>query len=46
MIDYHVRKGLSLEEIERWLGPWLNYNPAEPKPSANARATCACGVAH
>ncbi len=23
--DYHVRKGLTVEEIERWLGPNLNY---------------------
>ncbi len=25
--DYHRRKGMSLEEVERWLGPNLNYNP-------------------
>jgi 5-methyltetrahydrofolate--homocysteine methyltransferase len=23
--DYQVRKGLRLEEVERWLGPYLNY---------------------
>lgn len=23
--DYQVRKGLPLEEVERWLGPYLNY---------------------
>src|SRR5215469_5568120 len=23
--DYHERKGLSVEEVERWLGPNLNY---------------------
>jgi 5-methyltetrahydrofolate--homocysteine methyltransferase len=23
--DYQVRKGLSFEEVERWLGPYLNY---------------------
>ncbi len=28
MVNYHVRKGLTLAEVERWLGPWLNYNPA------------------
>ncbi|MBT9331540.1 methionine synthase [Paracidobacterium acidisoli] len=27
--DYHQRKGMSLGEIERWLGPNLNYDPAE-----------------
>jgi 5-methyltetrahydrofolate--homocysteine methyltransferase len=26
--DYQVRKGLSLEEVERWLGPYLNYQPS------------------
>lgn len=25
VIDYHRRKGMSLEEIERWLSPILNY---------------------
>lgn len=25
VIDYHRRKGMSVEEIERWLGPILNY---------------------
>jgi len=27
--DYQVRKGMSLPEIERWLGPNLNYDPEE-----------------
>ncbi len=27
--DYAARKGLSVEEIERWLGQNLNYDPAE-----------------
>jgi 5-methyltetrahydrofolate--homocysteine methyltransferase len=22
------RKGKTLSEMERWLGPWLNYTPA------------------
>ncbi len=26
--DYHKRKGMSLTEVERWLGPNLNYDPA------------------
>ncbi len=26
VLDYHRRKGMSLEEIERWLGPILNYD--------------------
>jgi 5-methyltetrahydrofolate--homocysteine methyltransferase len=27
--DYHQRKGMSVAEVERWLGPNLNYDPAE-----------------
>jgi 5-methyltetrahydrofolate--homocysteine methyltransferase len=26
--DFAKRKGFSLAEAERWLGPWLGYNPA------------------
>ncbi|MEY2408170.1 MAG: 5-methyltetrahydrofolate--homocysteine methyltransferase [Verrucomicrobiota bacterium] len=46
VIEYHVRKGLPLAEVERWLGPWLNYNPAEQNFPGNARVACACGVPH
>jgi 5-methyltetrahydrofolate--homocysteine methyltransferase len=28
VVDYHERKGMSLEAVERWLGPNLNYDPA------------------
>jgi 5-methyltetrahydrofolate--homocysteine methyltransferase len=28
MLDYAQRKGMSLPEVERWLGPYLNYTPA------------------
>jgi 5-methyltetrahydrofolate--homocysteine methyltransferase len=27
--DYHVRKGMTNAEVERWLGPNLNYDPRE-----------------
>jgi len=27
--DYHERKCMSIAEVERWLGPNLNYDPAE-----------------
>jgi 5-methyltetrahydrofolate--homocysteine methyltransferase len=27
--DYHERKGLSIAEVERWLGPNLNYDPEQ-----------------
>jgi 5-methyltetrahydrofolate--homocysteine methyltransferase len=33
VIDYHERKGMSIEEAERWLAPNLNYEPVE-RPSA------------
>src|SRR5262249_23925741 len=26
--DYAIRKGLTVAEVERWLGPNLNYDPA------------------
>jgi len=26
VLDYHRRKGMSVEEVERWLGPILNYD--------------------
>jgi 5-methyltetrahydrofolate--homocysteine methyltransferase len=29
VVDYHERKGMSVAEVERWLGPNLNYEPAE-----------------
>ena len=27
LLDYHVRKGMTLSEVEKWLGPYLNYDP-------------------
>ena len=27
--DYRRRKGMTVAEVERWLGPNLNYDPAE-----------------
>jgi 5-methyltetrahydrofolate--homocysteine methyltransferase len=27
LLDYHVRKGMTLAEAERWLGPNLGYDP-------------------
>ena len=30
--DYAIRKGMPVEEVERWLGPVLNYTPA-PRPN-------------
>ncbi len=27
VVDYHRRKGMELHAVERWLGPYLNYDP-------------------
>jgi 5-methyltetrahydrofolate--homocysteine methyltransferase len=27
VLDYSVRKGMTVQEVERWLGPSLNYDP-------------------
>ena len=32
LLDYHVRKGMTLPEVEKWLGPYLNYEPAKILP--------------
>jgi len=29
VVNYHERKGMSVAEVERWLGPNLNYDTAE-----------------
>jgi 5-methyltetrahydrofolate--homocysteine methyltransferase len=45
LLDYHLRKGMTLQDAERWLGPYLNYEPA--KFAANdAPIRCACGISH
>jgi 5-methyltetrahydrofolate--homocysteine methyltransferase len=28
VVDYHTRKGMTIPEVERWLGPNLGYDPA------------------
>jgi 5-methyltetrahydrofolate--homocysteine methyltransferase len=28
LLDYHTRKGIPLHEAEKWLAPYLNYEPA------------------
>jgi 5-methyltetrahydrofolate--homocysteine methyltransferase len=34
--DYHQRKGMSVAEVERWLGQNLNYDPAGKSPGSVA----------
>ncbi|MCW5553598.1 MAG: methionine synthase [Verrucomicrobiae bacterium] len=45
VLDYQQRKGMTLAEVERWLGPYLNYDPRHATASAGLPA-CACGAAH
>jgi len=30
VLDYHRRKEMDVPAVERWLGPYLNYEPALP----------------
>ncbi len=41
VLDYHLRKGMTVQEVERWLGPNLDYDPAE-----SLKPGCSCGVPH
>jgi 5-methyltetrahydrofolate--homocysteine methyltransferase len=45
LLDYHLRKGMTLQEVERWLGPWLNYDPAKATATGSP-AACGCGQTH
>jgi len=45
LLDYHLRKGMTLQEVEKWLGPYLNYDPIKTAPAAQP-AACACGLPH
>jgi 5-methyltetrahydrofolate--homocysteine methyltransferase len=49
VLDYHLRKGMDLQIVERWLGPNLDYDPdASPKSEAidKGAISCACGIPH
>ncbi len=35
VVEYAARKGMTLQEIERWLSPVLNYEPSREDESAN-----------
>ena len=45
VLDYHLRKGMTLQEVERWLGPYLNYEPGTAT-SAGSSPACNCGKPH
>ena len=38
ILDYHVRKNMTVEEVERWLGPNLNYDPVSVETVAVSAA--------
>jgi 5-methyltetrahydrofolate--homocysteine methyltransferase len=51
VLDYHLRKQMSLRETERWLGPYLNYEPDSNANQAettepNGAISCSCGRPH
>jgi 5-methyltetrahydrofolate--homocysteine methyltransferase len=41
VLEYQGRKGLSLDEVEKWLGPYLSYDPGAAAPVRSA-ASCGC----
>jgi 5-methyltetrahydrofolate--homocysteine methyltransferase len=45
LLDYHLRKGMTLQKVERWLGPWLNYDPSKAI-ATGIPAACGCGQTH
>jgi 5-methyltetrahydrofolate--homocysteine methyltransferase len=46
VLDYHFRKQMELQTVERWLGPYLNYEPGTIAQSSIPAAGCACGQPH
>ncbi len=46
VFDYHLRKGMKLQEAERWLSPNLNYDPDPTEPVTSPGIICSCGVKH
>jgi 5-methyltetrahydrofolate--homocysteine methyltransferase len=52
VLDYHVRKQMPLEVVERWLSPNLNYDPDEAGATdinvnrSTGIPGCSCGQSH
>jgi len=50
VLDYHVRKQMELRAVERWLGPYLSYEPDAAPPAQptgpSMAAGCSCGRPH
>jgi 5-methyltetrahydrofolate--homocysteine methyltransferase len=45
VLDYHLRKGLSVAEVERWLAPNLNYDPVASQKATPDRTSSEAGAA-
>lgn len=45
VLDYHLRKGMNVEEVERWLSPYLDYDPNHYTTGIR-RGNCGCGNVH
>ena len=46
VLDYHLRKGMDLRSVERWLSPNLNYDPDTAGVATPAATGCSCGMPH
>jgi 5-methyltetrahydrofolate--homocysteine methyltransferase len=45
VVEYATRKNMKLEEVERWLAPYLDYEPDQAQP-ATLGSNCGCGQLH
>ncbi|MDB6024298.1 MAG: metH [Verrucomicrobiales bacterium] len=45
VLDYHLRKGMTVQEVERWLGSYLNYDPEKIQTEVKTTG-CSCGRPH
>jgi 5-methyltetrahydrofolate--homocysteine methyltransferase len=46
VLEYHLRKQMELQSVERWLGPYLNYEPEAATEVKRSAAGCGCGLPH
>jgi 5-methyltetrahydrofolate--homocysteine methyltransferase len=37
VLDYHLRKHMDVQAVERWMGPYLNYEPGAYAPGDSSR---------
>lgn len=44
ILDYHIRKGMTIAETERWLSPIIGYQGTAANPKAEIK--CDCGLVH